>query len=214
VAPVPLTGPPPGGPGRPGYQYPPGYPYPTAGRPSTRAVTTPDGVPLAGAGWRLLARVIDGLLVQAVSMAVGFPFVRQMFDTMLSYLDKIDQAAQNGTQVNPFELYTLPGYWSAAVGLMVIQIAISGIYHTTFIALRGATLGKLAAGVRVRPWAAEGRPTWGQAALRWLTTDIASILAFIGGGLYGLADDLWLLWDDKRQCLHDKLPKTSVVKAR
>jgi uncharacterized RDD family membrane protein YckC len=201
----------PGGyPSYPAYPQAPGVP---AGYVSTKAVTTPDGVPLAGPGWRLLARFIDGLLIGIVALAVGFPFLIRIFDAMTSYLDKVDQASRNGTVLNPFEIYTTPGYLSGLLGIAAVQLALSGIYHTTFIALRGATLGKLAAGVRVRLWTQESRPTWGQAALRWACTDLGPLLPFVGS-FYTLLDALWLLWDDKRQCLHDKLPKTSVVRSR
>jgi uncharacterized RDD family membrane protein YckC len=81
------------------------------------------------------------------------------------------------------------------------------------VALRGATLGKLAVGVRVRPWDADRRPSWGAAGLRWLTTDIGTVVPVVGV-VYTLLDRLWLLWDDRRQCLHDKLPKTCVVRSR
>jgi hypothetical protein len=33
-------------------------------------------------------------------------------------------------------------------------------------------------------------------------------------GLYPLLDDLWPLWDDKKQAIHDKLAKTNVVRIR
>jgi hypothetical protein len=30
-------------------------------------------------------------------------------------------------------------------------------------------------------------------------------------GWVGLLDDLWCLWDEDRQCLHDKIVKTMVI---
>jgi uncharacterized RDD family membrane protein YckC len=95
----------------------------------------------------------------------------------------------------------------------MIQFALSAIYHTSLIALRGATLGKLAVGVRVRPWDADRRPTWGQAALRWAGRDVGALIPLIGL-FYLLMDSLWLLWDDRRQCLHDKVPSTCVIRSR
>ena len=32
--------------------------------------------------------------------------------------------------------------------------------------------------------------------------------------IYTLLDDLWPLWDDKNQALHDKIAKTNVVRLR
>jgi uncharacterized RDD family membrane protein YckC len=34
------------------------------------------------------------------------------------------------------------------------------------------------------------------------------------GGWYALLDELWLLWDPRRQCLHDKWAGTVVVRTR
>lgn len=174
---------------------------------------TPDGLPLAGAGYRLLARIIDVVLVWTVSFALGFPLVLGLLDAMVDYMDMVEKATLNGTTVDPMAVYTTPGIMSNLFGLTAVLLAVSGAYHITFIAVWGATLGKLAAGVRVRPWDVDGRPSWGQAALRWATTDLGAQLPFVGG-FYGLLDSLWLLWDNQRQCLHDKLPKTAVIRSR
>lgn len=195
---------------------PPGYAQPLPGY-RTKAVTTPDGLPLASVGARLLARIIDGLLLTTLAVVLGFPLVRGMLEAITGYLETVEQAAAGGTPLNPFDvsegLAADPRYVSGAAGLAMIQLALSGIYHTSFIALRGATIGKQVMGVRVRPWVADHRPTWGQAAVRWATTDLGSLIPLVGF-LYTLLDRLWLLWDDRRQCLHDKLPKTVVVRSR
>jgi hypothetical protein len=34
----------------------------------------------------------------------------------------------------------------------------------------------------------------------------------VAGGLFSLRNELWLLWDQQRQCLHDKAARTVVVK--
>lgn len=214
-APSATGAPPPGAPATPP-PYPHGFPAPVPGR-RTKAVTTPDGLPLAAAGMRLLARIVDIVLVNVVAVIVGWPLVRGMLEAMADYLETVQRTATAGSPINPFDvsqgLAADPRYVSGATGLALIQLALSGIYHTSFVALRGATIGKLMAGVRVRPWAQDRHPTWGQAAVRWATTDIGSVVPLVGV-LYSLLDKLWLLWDDRRQCLHDKLPKTVVIRAR
>jgi uncharacterized RDD family membrane protein YckC len=32
------------------------------------------------------------------------------------------------------------------------------------------------------------------------------------GGLFGLLNELWVLWDPRRQCLHDKVARTIVIR--
>jgi uncharacterized RDD family membrane protein YckC len=152
-----------------------------------------------------------------LSAVVGFPLLRDMAAALGDYLDAMQKAAAGGGQVPTFQLYSDlmadQRYVGAATGFTVIQIVLSAIYHTSMIALRGATLGKLATGVRVRPWDVDGRPGWGPAVLRWAATDIGSVIPVVGVA-YTLLDRVWLLRDPRRQCLHDKLPKTCVVRSR
>ena len=49
--------------------------------------------------------------------------------------------------------------------------------------------------------------------MRWLGREGAGNVPYVGG-VYSLVDALWLLWDPRRQCLHDKLPGTVVVRSR
>ncbi|HEY6796698.1 MAG TPA: RDD family protein, partial [Kineosporiaceae bacterium] len=204
-----------GYPAMPGYgpvrSGPAGYP----GYPASRwAPATPDGMPLAGAGWRLLARILDGIPVAVLTLVLGFGFIGSILDATRSYLDKVQAAADhNGPQPGPFDLYTTPGFLSGYVRLIGVYVAVNIAYNVVFIALRGATPGKLAVGIRVRPWEAEGRPGWGRAVKRVLCYEVASVVPFLGGW-YTLLDELWLLWDPRRQCLHDKWPGTVVVRTR
>jgi uncharacterized RDD family membrane protein YckC len=201
--------------GAPGGLPPGGYPGPGYPDRITRiqAVTTPDGLPLAGPGRRLLARILDGFVVSVAMVVVGFPLLSDMADVLVRFVDHAQQAAASGAQVDLLDLYTDQRYVAALARLGAIQLALSAIYHTSLIALRGATLGKLAVGVRVRPWDADRRPTWGQAALRWAGRDVGSLIPMIGP-LYFVLDSLWLLRDERRQCLHDKLPSTCAVRSR
>jgi uncharacterized RDD family membrane protein YckC len=201
------------GPDGPGPGGPVGYGTtpPSAGR--MRAVTTPDGLPLSGAGARLGARILDQIVLSIAAAIVGFPLVRQILDSTLRFLEQAQQAAASGAQPNVLDLLGDQQYLAASSGLAMVQLALSGIYHISLIATRGATLGKLAVGIRVRPWTADRRPTWGEAALRWAGRDVVSLLPMIGP-FYLLLDSLWLLRDESRQCLHDKVPKTCVIRGR
>ena len=196
----------------PGYSSYPGMPgVPGQGMAPGRAVTTPDGAPLAGPGRRLVARLIDGTILLVITITLSLPFLSGLFDAIRLYIDKVNAAAAGtGPQPSPFDLYTEPGFASAWVGITAVQIGVNALYYVAFIALRGATPGKLALGLRVRPWAVDARPGWGKAIQRWATTDLPSLIV----PLYQLLDDLWLLWDARRQCIHDKWPDTVVIRTR
>jgi uncharacterized RDD family membrane protein YckC len=205
-----------GQPGQPGQGGPSGYQLRPRGYGGL-ARLTPDGFPLAGPGARLLARIVDGIVLLVIGAAVGFTQLQRMASAVTAQLETMQRAVEAGNQVSAMQIYSDlmadQTYMSAATWFAVIQLVLSAIYHTSFVALRGATPGKLLVGVRVRPWVADGRPTWGQAVLRWAATDLGTLLPLIGA-VYTLIDRLWLLWDDRRQCLHDKPAGTCVVRTR
>ena len=80
------------------------------------------------------------------------------------------------------------------------------VYYVAMTSAFGATLGKVALGMRVAD--ADGsRPGVGAVVMREVVGKILSALViFIGF--------FWILVDDRRQGWHDKIGKTFVVKAR
>ncbi len=159
---------------------------------------------LASRGLRLVARIIDGILVGIVASIVGFPFLGRA----MSGLQDIIDSAEAGVSSPDTGSFTRP-----LIAFSLVAAVISAAYHVSLIATRGATLGKSAVGVKVQRLVDQGRPTWGESAMRWATTDLPGLIPTVGG-LYSLLDALWCLWDPKRQCIHDKLPKTVVVRSR
>jgi uncharacterized RDD family membrane protein YckC len=155
-------------------------------------VTTPDGVRLVSYGRRVLAYIADGLLMSVVQLAVGFPFVLQLVHAFSDYMAQVQRDTEAGRVTDPFAIYRTPGY------------------DILFVRLKGATPGKVAAGIRVRAWDHEGLPTWRQAVLRWVAGRFAAALV----SLYALLDLLWPAWDSQRQALHDKAAGTVVVRGR
>ena len=192
-------------------------PAPPGATPSYAApvkmVATPDGVPLAGLGARLVALLLDNLLISIVAIVVALPYLGQMVDAVSRWEDRVITATQNGTTVSPFDLYSDPDFLRAYAVLFVVTVALNLVYTVVLIRVRGATLGKMVTGVRVRPWVVEALPSWRQSFLRWLTSQGIALVPFIGG-IYLLIDYLWPIGDPRKQALHDKLPATIVVKAR
>ena len=97
------------------------------------------------------------------------------------------------------------------VGLLGISLTIQGGYEIVMIATRGATLGKLAVGIRVRMADREARPPWASSALRYLPFNLPQLVLTF---LWVLLDLLWPLWDPRRQTLHDKAAGTVVVRTQ
>lgn len=198
-------------PASPGGQYP-AYPQggPYGGAPLGK--TTPDGVPLANQGLRLVARILDSILTGIVGVVLGWSQLQTAIQVIQDWAESLPTDGTASPDVTN-QLLTDPELLGAIARYSVISALVAGVYTILLIRFKGATLGKMAVGVRVRPLDREGLPTWGQSVLRWVTSDLVSLIPQVGG-LYSLLNALWCLWDGKRQCLHDKLPKTVVVRSR
>lgn len=200
------------GPGQLPYQHPAGMQQ--GWGPNRPPVPmTADGVPLAGWGWRVLAFLIDwmllSLLTEGIARLTGLSAA--LSRAMSAYQAYITEVVTTGAQMDlghVVELLTPPEmYW-----MQLLTIAAFVIYHALMLRFRGATLGKLATGLRVVP-AGQGRSPrglrWGTAILRPAITQLMGMVPFLG-----LVDYLFPLWDRNRQTLHDKVVRTQVVRER
>lgn len=180
---------------------------------STQPGTTPDGVRLASWGRRLCAYLIDGLIIAAVS----FPLSWHWFSTYIhDVVDRIKESTRTGaTTPSPFA--GMFDSWEDLVVIGLIGIAVFATYHATFLRFaNGASLGKLALGIRVRLRERDGRLPWsaiGQRLLVQLVPNFAALVPIFGSvvGIFAWVDGLWPLWDAKNQALHEKWPGTNVV---
>ena len=181
VPPVPLPAPP---------VAPPPVPQNTPASPASGQYI------YAGFGSRWLASALDGLIVGAVSLAIGF----------------------SGTIVNLFVggAGNSIGNSTANVGVSLIGMLISilgGIlqmavwvgYYTYFTGKNGQTPGKKALNIKVINPDTTFPPGYGYAFLREVIGKPISSFCF------GLGY-LWVLWDDKKQTWHDKIAHTVVIK--
>ncbi len=100
---------------------------------------------------------------------------------------------------------TAPLYAIAIFAIFVVNFVLPAVYFAVFSATSGATLGKRAMGIRVVGENGEEHISFARICLRELVGKPISIL-ILGIGY------LMLLWDAKKQALHDKMAKTVVVK--
>ncbi len=204
---------------------PAGYPAPVPGgawprnqptqTPSGQANFTEDRVPLARWGWRLLAVVVDTVLVGIVVTLLSIPIYLRMLGPFRDYISKILEAARTGqpppAAPSTTELLSATDQLLAAL----IAIAVGMVYHVLFLRLRQATPGKLVCGLLVVP-ADQGQVRGG---LPWRMAIVRAAVWVIPGQsaifyLLRLVDGLFPLWHRKRQALHDVAAGTQVVKLR
>ena len=96
------------------------------------------------------------------------------------------------------------GLGSRIITLYTLILGIQWLYFALMESSSGqATLGKKAMGIKVTDEQGN-RITFGKASARFFSKFISSIIICIGY--------LMMLWSDKRQCLHDKIAGTLVVR--
>ncbi|MFI9718042.1 RDD family protein [Streptomyces sp. NPDC052396] len=168
----------PGGPyGAGGGEYGYGPPDPLAGMP-----------PLGNRFKRLVARIIDGLIVSIPVSLVFSAF------TWHHWNPETDQAK--------------------TTGLSILISVVYFVYEGLMLTARGQTVGKMAMNIRVAMLdngaIPAGNPGWTRAAVYNLPQIVPCC-----GFVFWLVNVLWCTWDQPyHQCVHDKAAKTVVVSTR
>ena len=209
---------PPGGyppPNPSGYGQPPGYPgapppYPGGAVPPYQQYQQPlpgqvgyqwgagvPAYPYAGFWVRFGAVLLDGLIVGAIiaiPVILGIALITSSVTTDSFY---------NSTSV------TNSGTLAVGILVCIIGWVLAVLYEPLMTGRNGVhngqTLGRQAAGIRITNL--QGGPiSKGQAWGRYL------FKAFFSGLIFYLGY-LWMLWDANKQCWHDKVANTLVLKA-
>lgn len=187
----------------------PGWSAPPARLPAPGS-TLPDGAVLAEWWRRLVARIIDRFLTSLVAFVASLPFLGPLWDAMQTFVD--DTVAGR----TPDETALTNALLQVSVPTILVSLAVSLVYEIGFLTWRSATPGKMLLGTVVRPAEAPG-PVGFPIALRrqlvGITVSVFSLSTVLGfaGTFLSVLDPAWLLWDRRRQCLHDKVAGTVVV---
>lgn len=171
---------------------------------------SPQGVPLASQWARLGARIIDGLFLAVVTIvplaALGWALfgdvVREWIDLESdTTLTSAEISRRSDVLFQDHGVGLLLFYLLAFAALLVVQVLYEAVLTHRF----GQTLGKKLLGIRVVR-VEDGRYQSFGGALGRVAMQLVLSNIYIDG--------LWCLWDKPwRQCLHDKVVKTVVVKA-
>ncbi|MFF7054817.1 RDD family protein [Streptomyces griseorubiginosus] len=155
----------------------------------------------AALGKRLAARLLDTLVVGAVTAVAAVPLGTKAADHIN---DKVDAAKLSGETVT---VWLLDGTTSVYLAIVVAVLLVAGaLYEALPTAKWGRTLGKKLFGLEVRDIEAHEPPSFGTALRRWL---VYSVPGLLGVGLVGV---VWCLFDRPwHQCWHDKAAHTFVA---
>jgi len=179
---------------------------------------TPDGQLLAGWGQRFGAILVDGLLTGGLSVLLGWSFLQKVGAAYATYVQLAVEAARTGAQP-PSTSVLLAGVTGPLVGFLLVSWVVKGVYGIGFLKAFSATPGKMLLRLEVRLRERPGPLPWGTVLARWFMQNLGGVVSLVPlvgllGSVYSLLDDLWPLWDGKRQALHDKVARTNVVRTR
>ena len=143
-----------------------------------------------GGFWiRTLAYIIDGAIFGIATWIIMIPI------SMLA----VPAIMQFGEEATMGSMFMLIGLYS------FVSIAIPIFYYTFFHGRWGATVGKMACGLKVVT--AEGEPiSYGRAFGRFWAFMLSGLILYIGYFMAG--------FDDEKRSLHDRICSTRVVKKR
>lgn len=155
----------------------------------------------AGLGKRLVARLVDTVVLAGVTGVAAVPLGTKALDHIN---EKIDAAKLSGRTET---VWLLDGTTSAYLGVVLAVLLVFGVlYEALPTAKWGRTLGKKLCGLEVRGIESHEPPAFGEALRRWL---VYSVPGLLGIGVIGVA---WCLFDRPwRQCWHDKAAHTFVA---
>ena len=187
-------------------------PYPGASYGGTANRTARD--PALAEWWqRLVARIIDGIILFILIGPFWFPAVLSLVhrvERLASQYPDLSQPAQQqafSNSVNQMTTGMIGTFLLIAAGAAAISFGYDWLQH----GLWGQTIGKRVMGTKVVTADAHARISGGAACGRAAVYALIPAVPSVGG-IFGLLNELWLLWDPQRQCLHDKAAHTVVIK--
>jgi len=156
---------------------------------------------LAEPGRRLAAQLLDWLLLFGVMIVLGAIAIPLVAPHVGPLFPKTAYPDSNGNAPVPGIIWI----YVVVLGCALVTGLIGVAYETFATARYGRTLGKR--WLHIRPVRMDGsKITVGRALARSSFRFGMGLLSYAG-----LLDPLWCLWDDKRQCLHDKVADTIVI---
>ena len=199
--------------GQAGYGYGGGYGSPYQAYPSTGYQYQNMKDPTLAEWWqRLLARIIDGIVIGVVVIALWIPVIAGIV-TRVRNVNNQFAGNMNSPAAQAALKHAINQSFGSFYLLGIAAVLIVFVYDSVQHGLWGQTLGKRALGTRVVTADTRSKISAGAAAGRAAVYAAPPLVPFVGS-LFALLNELWLLWDERRQCLHDKAAGTVVVKTR
>jgi uncharacterized RDD family membrane protein YckC len=160
-------------------------------------------------GRRVLAYIIDGILLSAVNVGVFFAMAEKDTDVV----QKLTSGEYSPTDTTYGNITIGDHEWAIVGGkfwlYLAIGLAVFVLYDWVLQGLKGWTIGKLITGIRTVKEDGTA-PGIGKAVVRWFLW-VADGFPYI---IFGLLGFIVALTNDQRQRIGDKVAGTYVIEAR
>lgn len=165
--------------------------------------------PVYASWWaRVGAHLVDGLLLAVPAYLLINALAPGAYETVLAWLEQVTLHLQSGrTELPPEPTEAMEALARGGLATHILAV----IYHTAFVAWRGASLGKMLLRIKVVP-ATEpeaAKPDLRRAFFRAGVMEVLSIGYLV---LVGLVSFLLPLFTPQKQTLHDMVAGTVVIK--
>jgi uncharacterized RDD family membrane protein YckC len=192
----------------PGQPIPPGdYPPPPG---YVLVLRGPDGRPLASFADRLVAYILDAVILGGVALIFVVPLLVWWFRTFAETVTTMETSVNRGEDI-PADFFTdlFGGYFALFGAILALGLILSYVYLVEMSWRSGQTIGKRVMKLQITPATPGEERSRMMFVRRWAVERVAGSLV----PFFSYLDGLWQLWDKPlQQCLHDKAARTVVVK--
>ena len=159
-----------------------------------------EGIPPRFASWSAFDGNRAGFWIRAGAKIID-SFILWIFNSVVSVVLMLAFFGKAGQLMNPEDPYILPLFLALYGCLFAIQFGSAALYYTWMVGRYGATVGKMACGLRINtPF---GRPGYGRAFGRYAAELVSGMTLGIGY--------LMVAFDPERRALHDRMCNTWVI---
>ncbi len=160
---------------------------------------------LAGFWWRVLATILDGLVLALPLSLLQTLVLGNNNDLLAFWTTDYLTSMIEGTIPPPLPDGVLTALILSGIVTLLAYIA----YRTVLVATHGGTVGQLITGLRVvlEDSPVTTKPSWGTSGLRAVTAVVFQQIPVLN-----LVDVLLMLGSSKKQTLHDRVARTIVIK--
>lgn len=165
--------------------------------------------PLAGRGTRLVAAIIDGLVMALVFTGPYIWLLLTLYPAMFNPQSVVEPDMTEQQMADAIAT-TQPGL-AFTFAATLVAFVIFCLLHGYLLARNGQTIGKWLLGIKIVRTDGSPASLGRLLGLRYLPLSIIALIPYVGTFITGFVDPL-MIFRPSRKCLHDTIADTVVFK--